>query len=525
MGMRFLEYLQPLRATCSFHPNLGYVGPDNFSLKAHDSIAGSNLANVDINVLPDEQTVDVNPPILVPPEDLTVDATAPDGQLVDIGQATVMDDFDPNPDVTNDAPALFQIGTTVVTWIATDVSGNSVEATQRVTVQDDTPPQVEIVSPSDGDSLNEGEAIEIQVDAQDNVKVQRVELFVDENKVGEDTESPFSFPFVAPILGPDDSSPREITLEARAFDLAEQSSSASVRVRVFDVTAPPIPNLVLPPDSSLFFHENPILAWRDVEDPSTPLTYTPRLVNTLNPTELLDLISLNPLAAQPPAVLPDGDYQWQVMATDFLGNASPFSSFFTFSIDTLPPPPTRLVSPADNSIIDNNLPTLEWEDVSGDDTLFYVPRLDRIQDGSTVEIELVSLSLTSAEPITVLDDGNYEWQVTVLDQAGNTADSLVFSFTVDTLVEAGPTIQDLIDFVDSQVSDGKLDPRIARSMLWVLNAAHGADEQGDIPTAVSKIKSFNSRVGLFVDRNLIDANVGQPLIDLANEVISELEKP
>jgi len=41
----------------------------------------------------------------------------------------------------------------------------------------------------------------------------------------------------------------------------------------------------------------------------------------------------------------------------------------------------------------------------------------------------------------------------------------------------------------------------------------------------AKIKSFNSRVGLFVDRVIITSNVGTPLIDLANEVISELEKP
>lgn len=38
--------------------------------------------------------------------------------------------------VSNDAPAFFPVGTTVVTWTATDLSGNTATATQQVTVND-----------------------------------------------------------------------------------------------------------------------------------------------------------------------------------------------------------------------------------------------------------------------------------------------------------------------------------------------------------------------------------------------------
>ena len=42
--------------------------------------------------------------------------------------------------ITNNAPALFPIGVTTVTWTATDASGNTATATQTVTVNDTQAP-------------------------------------------------------------------------------------------------------------------------------------------------------------------------------------------------------------------------------------------------------------------------------------------------------------------------------------------------------------------------------------------------
>ena len=44
--------------------------------------------------------------------------------------------------VTHDAPAQFPVGTTTVTWTATDASGNSATATQLVTVNDVEDPTI-----------------------------------------------------------------------------------------------------------------------------------------------------------------------------------------------------------------------------------------------------------------------------------------------------------------------------------------------------------------------------------------------
>ena len=58
-----------------------------------------------------------------------------------IGTATATDNCGV-PIITNDAPANFPIGTTTVTWTATDVGGNVVSCTQLVTVTDDESPTI-----------------------------------------------------------------------------------------------------------------------------------------------------------------------------------------------------------------------------------------------------------------------------------------------------------------------------------------------------------------------------------------------
>ena len=82
---------------------------------------------------------DSTPPVLSAPADITAEATG-SSTTVDIGTATATDVFDSNPTVTNDAPELFPLGTTTITWTATDGAGNAATATQTVTVRDSTPP-------------------------------------------------------------------------------------------------------------------------------------------------------------------------------------------------------------------------------------------------------------------------------------------------------------------------------------------------------------------------------------------------
>ena len=83
--------------------------------------------------------IDTIPPVLAIPSDITVEAT---GTVTPVffGEATATDLF--SVTISNDAPGLFHVGTTIVTWTAMDANGNDTTGEQEITVQDTTAPTV-----------------------------------------------------------------------------------------------------------------------------------------------------------------------------------------------------------------------------------------------------------------------------------------------------------------------------------------------------------------------------------------------
>ncbi|HIJ79233.1 MAG: HYR domain-containing protein [Desulfobulbaceae bacterium] len=81
-------------------------------------------------------------PTISCPADITVEESAD----FTLGSPQVSDNVDASPAISNNAPQSFAIGTTLVTWSATDAAGNSSSCTQEVTIvlpADTTAPQIE----------------------------------------------------------------------------------------------------------------------------------------------------------------------------------------------------------------------------------------------------------------------------------------------------------------------------------------------------------------------------------------------
>ena len=79
---------------------------------------------------------DTTPPTITAPGNVTADQPPAGGNTtVNLGVATASDLADANPSVSNNAPANgYPVGTTNVTWTATDANGNSATAVQMVTI-------------------------------------------------------------------------------------------------------------------------------------------------------------------------------------------------------------------------------------------------------------------------------------------------------------------------------------------------------------------------------------------------------
>jgi gliding motility-associated-like protein/uncharacterized repeat protein (TIGR01451 family) len=133
-------------------------GPGTFSASTED-ISGLEDGTYDITItdslgcLATNSTIvttipDVTSPTILCPTDVTVnnDLGFCSASGVALGSPSTGDECGVGS-VTNDAPAAFPVGTTVVTWTVVDVNGNAATCTQNVTVNDTEDPT--ITCPSD----------------------------------------------------------------------------------------------------------------------------------------------------------------------------------------------------------------------------------------------------------------------------------------------------------------------------------------------------------------------------------------
>jgi sugar lactone lactonase YvrE len=164
---------------------------------------------------------DTTIPIITAPVNITQEADSFEGNSVSLGKADANDLVEINT-ITNDAPESFKLGETLITWTATDSSGNVATATQKVTITDTTAPK--ITPPEsltvEATSLSENHISLSLPSAVDAVS----EVFIT-------NDAPSVFP-----LG-------ETIVTWTATDEAENSASITQTITVVDTTAP---SLVIP---------------------------------------------------------------------------------------------------------------------------------------------------------------------------------------------------------------------------------------------------------------------------------------
>jgi uncharacterized repeat protein (TIGR01451 family) len=158
-------------------------------------------------------------------------------------------------------------------------------------------------------------------------------------------------------------------------------------------------------------------------------------------------------------LLADGTYTWTVAARDAAGNTSAYTDTWSFTVDTVPPPP-GLVSPADGAIVGDTTPALTWNASAAPDIAGYLLDLDgTVQDMGNVTQTIAAL----------LADGTYTWTVAARDAAGHTsAYTDTWSFSVDSQPPLPPTLL--------SPADGLTITHYAATLTW--GASPSADVAG-----------------------------------------------
>lgn len=137
------------------------LGITTVTLTVTDQGGLSDTDTVDITIM------DTTPPTLTAPSPITLECNTTGGIPTSdpavqawLNLATATDIVDPSPTLTNDAPSFCALGDTVVTFTATDFSGNSTSTSSTITVVDTTAPTVTAAlvpacEPEDADDDND----------------------------------------------------------------------------------------------------------------------------------------------------------------------------------------------------------------------------------------------------------------------------------------------------------------------------------------------------------------------------------
>ena len=237
--------------------------------------------------------VDTTIPTLTLPEDLTVEAASFQETLVDIGQAEA-DDISGISSIGNNAPDVFPLGSTVVTWSTTDNHHNTISAEQTITVVDTTVPTIitpqNIVREAVNPTLNFIQLGELV--ASDSVGIESIS-----------NDKPITFQFGS------------TTVTWTVTDTSGNTSQATQVVTIIDTTAP------------------------DVSAPSDIVAEATDLSNNvieLGDATAYDIMNVASITNDAPEFFPVGETIVTWTVTDSSGNSSTATQTVTI-IDTITP--------------------------------------------------------------------------------------------------------------------------------------------------------------------------------------------
>jgi serine protease Do len=201
---------------------------------------------------------------------------------------------------------------------------------------------------------------------------------------------------------------------------------------------PAAPSLLTPTNQSSVSPGPVTLTWTSVTDAST---YRVRVLHGTDQTHTAADITGTSYAV-PSGTLAAGTYSWQVGA--YVGGTwSDWSSSWLFTVQATALSAPRLLTPADQSVLDSAGVVLTWASVVDADSY----RIQVLRDGTEVHAASGLGSTVYSVPSGVLASGRYSWQAAAHGSAGWSAWSGAYSFEA----RAKLTVSDIAKYVDRMV--------------------------------------------------------------------------
>ena len=367
------------------------------------------------------------------PDNVTIEATSLNQNEVDLGEATAADNGE-IASITNDAPDVFPLGETTVTWTAVDASGNSASVTQTVTIIDTTSPSLSIPQDQtvEATSLDQTFVNIGQAEAHDITGISSIV-----------NNAPDVFP-----LG--------VTLIAwTATDNHGNITTAYQTITVEDTIAPTI---IIPEDITA-----------EAIDPDTNYIELGELVTS-------DSVGVESITNDKPDAFPFGSTTVTWTVTDISGNISEVAQTVTL-IDTTSP---EIFVPADI--------VAEATSLSG----------NMIELGETTGYDIMGIASITEQPprFFTLGETTIEW--TVVDTSGNSASATQTITIIDTTSPELTTPEDIIISafsLEEQVEIGEAQAAdLAGSILTITNDAPNTFPLGDTVVTWNVTDEFGNSV-------------------------------
>ena len=316
-------------------------------------------------------------------------------------------------------------GVHTVKATATDAAGNTgvFSSANSFTVDTVAPAAPLLSTPANGSHINNNKPpVSGTAEANSTVKV-----YIDNVAVGTVSASSGGAWSYTPVTALADGSH---TFKATATDAAGNvSGSSSTNTVTVDTVAPAAPVITAPVNGALTKNNTP------------PITGTAEASSTVK--VYIDGTAVATVTASaagawsyaPATALADGGHTVSATATDAAGNTGAFATVRAVTIDTTPPAPPVISTPADRSYTNQTKPPVSG---TAEASSTVTVSIDGTAVGTATADGSGAWSLT---PPAALADGVHVDSATATDAAGNTgASSAANSFTVDTIPPAAPTI-------------------------------------------------------------------------------------